>query len=99
LPLFLASLFPLASLGSPLDSLVERQNQTIKQMIRTYVNKKQDDWDELLPYLSFAYNTSVHASTGASPYFLLYGREATLPVDVAMEWIPEAQYTKGIMKE
>ena len=78
------------------DGLVERQNQTLKQMIRTYVNKKQSDWDELLPYLSFAYNSSVHSTTGVTPYFLLYGREATLPVDVAMDWIPDAQLNRGI---
>ena len=78
------------------DGLVERQNQTLKQMIRTYVNRKQDDWDELLPYLSFAYNTSVHSSTGVSPYFLMYGREATMPVDVAMDWTPESQLSQGI---
>ena len=78
------------------DGLVERQNQTLKQMIRTYVNKNQDDWDLLLPYLSFAYNTSVHSATGSTPYFLLYGREATLPVDVALEWTPESQLNHGI---
>ena len=78
------------------DGLVERQNQTLKQMIRTYVNQKQNDWDELLPYLSFAYNTSVHSSTGITPYFLLYGREATMPVDVALDWTPESQLSQGI---
>lgn len=78
------------------DGLVERQNQTLKTMIRTYVNRKQDDWDILLPYLSFAYNTSVHSATGATPYFLLYGKEATLPVDIAMEWTPESQLSQGI---
>ena len=78
------------------DGLVERQNQTLKQMVRTYVNRKQDDWDLLLPYLSFAYNTSTHAATGSSPYFLLYGKEASLPVDIAMEWTPESQMSQGI---
>ena len=33
---------------------------------------------------------------GSTPYFLLYGREATLPVDVAIEWTPESQLTQGI---
>ena len=80
------------------DGLVERQNQTLKQMIRTYVDRKQSDWDDLLPYLSLAYNTSVHSSTGSTPYFLLYGREATLPVDIAMDWIPEAQLNQGIFE-
>ena len=78
------------------DGLVERQNQTLKTMIRTYVNRKQDDWDILLPYLSFAYNTSVHSATGSTPYFLLYGKEASLPVDIAMEWTPESQLSQGI---
>ena len=81
------------------DGLVERQNQTLKQMIRTYVDRKQKDWDDLLPYLCLAYNTSVHSSTGSTPYFLLYGREATLPVDIAMDWIPEAQLNQGIFEK
>ena len=30
----------------------------------------------------FAYRAAVHRSTGFSPFFLLYNREPTLPLDV-----------------
>ena len=37
------------------------------------------DWDERLPYVLFAYRASEHASTGQSPFMLLYGRDPQLP--------------------
>ena len=40
------------------------------------------DWDEKLPSVAFAYRTSVHESTGFTPFYLMYGREASLPADL-----------------
>uniref|UniRef100_A0A2N9FTX8 RNase H type-1 domain-containing protein n=1 Tax=Fagus sylvatica TaxID=28930 RepID=A0A2N9FTX8_FAGSY len=40
------------------------------------------DWHEHLPYALCAYRTSVRTSVGATPYSLVYGMEAVLPVEV-----------------
>ena len=50
------------------DGQTERQNSTMEQYLRTFVNFQQDNWVELLPMTEFAYNNSRHASTQMSPF-------------------------------
>ncbi|XP_057693505.1 uncharacterized protein LOC130916648 [Corythoichthys intestinalis] len=57
------------------DGLTERFNQTLKQMLRKFVNETGSDWDQWLPYILFAYREVPKASTGFSPFELLYGRD------------------------
>ncbi|XP_028417823.1 uncharacterized protein LOC114542487 [Dendronephthya gigantea] len=64
------------------DGLVERFNSIISQSLSMYVSANQKDWDEFLPSILFAYRTSPQATTGDSPFYLLYGREPRLPIDV-----------------
>jgi len=45
----------------------ERAIQTIKTMLRHYINAKQNNWVEQLPMIEFAYNSSIQSSTGKSP--------------------------------
>jgi hypothetical protein len=42
-------------------------------------------WDNYIKYATFAYNTSVHQSTGYTPFYLLKGFEAREPNDVLPE--------------
>lgn len=42
------------------------------------------DWDLNLQQLLFAYRTKPQDSTGESPFFLLYGRDAKLPTETAL---------------
>ena len=42
------------------------------------------DWHEKLPYTLWGYRTSVRTSTGTTPYSLVYGMEAVLPVEVEL---------------
>uniref|UniRef100_A0A8C5GD01 Gypsy retrotransposon integrase-like protein 1 n=1 Tax=Gouania willdenowi TaxID=441366 RepID=A0A8C5GD01_GOUWI len=64
------------------DGLTERFNQTMKQMLRKFVNETGVDWDQWLPYLLFAYREVPQASTGFSPFELLYGHEVRGPLSL-----------------
>ncbi|XP_034565107.1 uncharacterized protein LOC117830889 isoform X4 [Notolabrus celidotus] len=67
------------------DGLTERFNQTLKQMLRKFVNNSGTDWDQWLPYLLFAYREVPQASTGFSPFELLYGHEVRGPLALLRE--------------
>ena len=41
-------------------------------------------WDDLLDTCIYAYNTSVHESTSFTPFEVMFGRKAVLPIDVEM---------------
>ena len=38
-------------------------------------------WDEFIYPALMAYRTTKHATTGVTPFLLVYGREAVLPID------------------
>ena len=64
------------------DGLSERFNRTLRSMMCHYVNEQQDNWDQSLPMLQFAYNTATHSTTKATPFELMYGRPPTVPLDL-----------------
>ena len=60
---------------------VERMNQTIISMIGKLEEDRKACWSEHLPELLMAYNATRSAVTGYSPYYLLFGRRPSIPVD------------------
>jgi transposase InsO family protein len=64
------------------DGMVERYNRTVLNMLSTYVSENQRDWDEHLPFVTAAYRSTVHESTGFSPNLLFLGREVYTPIDL-----------------
>ena len=60
---------------------VEQMNQMIIRMIGKLEQDKKAHWSEHLPEMLSAYNGTRSAVTGYSPYFLLFGRKARMPVD------------------
>jgi hypothetical protein len=47
----------------------------IEQYLRMHVNYLQDDWVEWQPLAEFAANNHASETTGASPFFGMYGRD------------------------
>ena len=66
---------------SQTNGVVEVANKNIKRILRKMVETSQD-WSEKLPFGLWAYRTSFRTSTGATPYSLVYGMEAVLPVEI-----------------
>lgn len=49
-----------------------------------YVSTNQKDWDKWIEQIVFAINTSQQETTKFSSFYLLYGREARLPLEAAI---------------
>ncbi|KAI2646018.1 Retrovirus-related Pol polyprotein [Labeo rohita] len=67
------------------DGLVERFNQTLKQMLKRVAAEDRKDWDLLIPYVLFGIREVPQASTGFTPFELLFGRQPRGLPDVAKE--------------
>ncbi|QRW25673.1 Retrotransposable element Tf2 protein [Rhizoctonia solani] len=54
------------------DGQMERVNQFIKFHLCSYVAANHSDWAAWLPLAEYAYNNAKHASTGKTPFELVY---------------------------
>lgn len=54
-------------------------------MIVKYTSERKEQWDTFLDTCVFAYNTAKHESSSYSPFELMFGRKAILPIDIEFE--------------
>jgi hypothetical protein len=66
------------------NSVVEVWHKTLNSLLATVVAENQKDWSRYIPYVTFCYNATEHKSTGFSPYYIWYGREANWRVDILL---------------
>ena len=67
------------------DGQTERANRTLQDILKSMVNANQSDWDQHLISAEFAYNNSVQASTGHTPFYLTYGQHPRMPMTSVAE--------------
>ena len=73
------------------NGMIERFNRTLSECIAKLVNDNDKEWDEYINSILFAYRTIKHKSTGYSLFYLMYGRQAKLPVELKIEIICDSK--------
>lgn len=74
------------------DGQTERTNRTLEQMLRSFVNKSSNNWDQFLPLIEFAYNDTISATTKLTPFQVDTGHNPIRPVISTTEILnPSAQ--------
>ena len=58
------------------DGMVERFNRTLLRMLTNYVEPDQKNWDLLLGYVIYSYNTVNSSKYGVSPFEIVYARKS-----------------------
>lgn len=72
------------------NGLTERFNRTLSQMMSIYVAENQTQWDVIVPYITFAYDTARQATTGFSPFYLLFARQPATTLDTVLPFVPDS---------
>ncbi|KAL0437743.1 UNVERIFIED_CONTAM: hypothetical protein Sradi_0482200 [Sesamum radiatum] len=63
------------------NGLAEAFNKTLCNLLKKVVSKSKKDWHEKIGEALWAYRTTHRTATQATPYSLVYGVEAVLPLE------------------
>jgi len=85
------------------DEQTEIMNKNVEEMLRSFVNHNQSDWDLYLVDVKVAYNRSPNAVTTNSPFFLVYAYEpSTVPAELHCSTAPNVasvpEWLQGLQK-
>ena len=62
------------------NGVIEAFNKTLTKELTKICNSNKDDWDEKIPVVLWAYRTAYKQSTDQTPFRLVYGQEAVVPL-------------------
>ncbi|XP_057789942.1 uncharacterized protein LOC131006784 [Salvia miltiorrhiza] len=67
--------------NAPANGLAEAFNKTLCNLLKKIVSKSKRDWHERIGEALWAYRTTYRTPTQATPYSLVYGVEAVIPLE------------------
>ena len=73
---------------SQMNGQCKRFNSTLINMLRMLPPECKSDWMGSIGVLVHAYSCPQNSTMGFSPYYLMYGRQPCLPIDVTLGLIP-----------
>lgn len=76
------------------NGATERTFRTFQDILSKFQASTGQEFDELLPIATFAYNSSIHATTGFSPFVLMFGREPIVTLDLFLQPNLKKNYTQ-----
>ena len=81
------------------SGLVERFNSSFKGLLSHVVRENPKTWHKLVPFVVWSMREVPNASTGTSPYQMLYGRQPRGVLAVLKEsWTPDTVILPGLAK-
>ena len=80
------------------NGALERSHKTLKEYLRCFTVKEDYNWDEMIHYALFVYNTTPHTATKFTPYELLFGRQANIPTSIRTEPQPIYSYDDYVIE-
>ncbi|XP_016199389.1 uncharacterized protein LOC107640379 [Arachis ipaensis] len=77
----------LTSYYAQANGQVEATNKILINLIKKQIGKKSHTWHETLSQVLWDYRNSPRGLTNMSPYKLLYGHDAVLPLEINLNTI------------
>jgi hypothetical protein len=81
------------------NGICERFNGTLNTMLKKYCFSQRNTWDMFIDQCIFTCRIKLHASTGYSPFFLVYGRNPSIPMDIPIPSVIEEGDSTGARLE
>ncbi|MCO5550097.1 hypothetical protein L7F22_003576 [Adiantum nelumboides] len=72
------------------DRQSEETNSTVLDQLKCYVSEHKATWEHYLPLVEYAYNNTVHTSTGKAPFEIVEGGKKVPPILQTQDKIFEA---------
>ncbi|XP_070050897.1 uncharacterized protein [Nicotiana tomentosiformis] len=74
------------------DGQAESTNKIIINNLKKRLEESKGNWLEVLPRVLWAYRITAKACTGETPFLLVYGSEALIPVEIGE---PSTRFTQA----
>ncbi|MCO5592033.1 hypothetical protein L7F22_046027 [Adiantum nelumboides] len=79
------------------DGQSEIANSVVLDLLKSYISNQKTQWERYLPLVEFAYNNTIHSSTGKAPFEIVEGAMKVPPFLSTKDKIFEAdEYTRDL---